>query len=91
MKIINEGYLNSGTPIQVTLENNSQFSIQQKTLMGTRIDYVVNKNLDIGATLLHLSERPLTQKVDLGDEPISNTILGMMLIIRRNQSGLLHW
>ncbi len=26
---------------------------------------------------MHLTERPLTQKVNIGDEPISNTILGL--------------
>ncbi len=77
VKIIDEGVLNSGAPVQISLENNSLFSIQKKTLMGTRIDYAVNKELNLGATLLHLTERPLTQKVNIGEEPISNTIWGM--------------
>ena len=77
VKIINEGLLNSGSPISISLENNSLFSIQNKTLMGTRVEYVANKDLILGGTLLHLTERPLTQKVNLGEEPISNTIWGM--------------
>jgi cell surface protein SprA len=31
----------------------------------------------VGGTLLHLSEKPLTQKVSFGNEPISNTIWGL--------------
>jgi cell surface protein SprA len=77
VKIINEGILNSGTPINISLENNSLFNIQSKTLMGLRVDYTFNKNFVIGATLLNLTEKPLTQKVNYGDEPISNTIWGM--------------
>ena len=76
VKIINEGILNSGTPIQISFENNSLFNIQTKTLMGTHIDQVVNKDLTLGATILNLTEKPITQKVNYGDEPISNTIWG---------------
>ncbi len=76
LKIINEGILNSGTPINISLESNSLFNIQTKTMMGTHIDYKVNRNFNLGATLLNLTERPLTQKINFGDEPISNTIWG---------------
>jgi cell surface protein SprA len=77
VKIINEGILNSGTPISITLESNALFNIQTKTLMGTHVDYVVNKDFSIGATILNLTERPITQKINYGDEPISNTIWGL--------------
>jgi cell surface protein SprA len=77
VKIINEGILNSGTPINISLENNSMFNIQSKTMMGLHADYMINKNFNIGATVLNLSEKPLTQKVNYGDEPINNTIWGM--------------
>ena len=52
------------------------FNIQTKTLLGTRFDYVASDNFTIGATFLNMRERPLTQKVDIGDEPVNNTILG---------------
>jgi cell surface protein SprA len=35
VKIINEGILNSGTPINISLENNSMFNVYSQTLMGT--------------------------------------------------------
>jgi len=75
--IINESLLQSNTPIRATSESNSLFSIQQKTLAGVHLDYVVSKDFALGATVLNLSERPLTQKVNIGDEPINNTIWGV--------------
>ncbi len=79
VRIINEGILNSGTPINISLESNSLFNIQTKTLLGTHFDYQFNNDLRLGATILNLTERPLTQKINFGDEPISNTIWGMDL------------
>lgn len=77
VKIINESYLASGTPIKISLESNSMFSIQSKTLMGTHLDYRFNPDFNLGATVMNLTERPLTQKVNMGEEPISNTIWGL--------------
>ncbi len=76
IKIINPGIQNSGTPISVSLESQSLFNMQTKTLMGTHLNYEFNKNFNIGGTVMHLRERPLTQKVSFGNEPISNTIYG---------------
>ena len=76
VKILNQGLLNSGIPINVGFENNTQFSILTKTLFGTRLDYYVNKHLSFGGTLLKEWERPYTNKLNVGDDPISNTIFG---------------
>jgi len=77
VKIINQGILQSGMPIKVSLESQSLFNIQSKTLIGTHLNYQFNKDFNVGATILNLTERPLTQKVSIGDEPISNTIWGL--------------
>lgn len=76
VKIINAGILQSGTPIDISLESNTMFSIQSKTLLGATMEYRVNKDLAFGGSILNLTERPLTQKVSVGSEPISNTIWG---------------
>ncbi len=75
--IINQGILESGTPIRISLENQSLFNFQTKTLIGTHLDYRISDKFNLGATVMHLTERPLTQKVNVGDEPISNTIWGL--------------
>jgi cell surface protein SprA len=88
VRIINEGILNSGTPINISMESNEMFNVQTKRLMGAHIDYKVNKDFVVGATILNLNERPLTQKVNYGDEPMSNTIWGLNLSYR-TQSRLI--
>ncbi len=77
VRIINPALIESQTPIQVSLESNQFFGFQTKTLVGTHLDYKVSDNFDIGGTILHLTERPYTQKVNYGEEPISNTIWGL--------------
>ncbi|MGD1844325.1 MAG: cell surface protein SprA [Salibacteraceae bacterium] len=74
--ILNQGVLESGTPVKVSLESNSLFNIQTKTLFATRFDYKVNDDFTLGGTIMNLSERPLTQKINVGNEPISNTMVG---------------
>ncbi|HKL07237.1 MAG TPA: cell surface protein SprA [Bacteroidales bacterium] len=77
VKIINEGLLESGTPLQISLESQALYSIQTKTLIGTHLNYQFSDNFNMGATIMNLTERPLTQKVAFGEEPISNTIWGL--------------
>jgi cell surface protein SprA len=74
--ILNQGILSSGQQIKVDFENSNQFGLQTRTLLGTRLDYLVNKKFNIGATVMNMSERPFTQKVNIGEDPISNTIVG---------------
>jgi cell surface protein SprA len=77
VKIINQSLLESNTPIKASLESNQLFAIQTRSLFGTHFDYRVSKDFTIGATIMNLTERPLAQKVNFGDEPISNTIWGV--------------
>ena len=77
LRIINAGVLSSGIPISVSYENNATFGAQLQNFVGTRFDYFVNDNINIGGTLLRLSERPFFNKVTFGEDPIKNTVLGM--------------
>ena len=91
VKILDDGILSSGTPIKISLESNSLFSVQMKTLLGTHLDYKINKDANIGATIIKLKERPLTPKVNAGDEPISNTMLGLDGGFKREVPFLTKW
>ncbi|NBG64794.1 T9SS outer membrane translocon Sov/SprA [Acidiluteibacter ferrifornacis] len=75
--ILNQGILESGTPIKISLGSNSLFNVQTKTLIGSRFDYRVSKDFSLGGTVLNLTERPITRKINIGDEPISNTVIGL--------------
>ena len=77
VKIINQALLEAGTPIQVSTESEDLFSMQRKTLMGGYANYAFSDNFNVGATALYMHERPLTQKVNYGDDPISNLMVGL--------------
>ncbi len=77
VKILNQGLLNSGIPVSVAFENNATFGILTKTLFGVRADYYINDHLSFGGTLLKEWERPFTNKVNVGEDPISNAIYGV--------------
>lgn len=75
--ILNQSILDSNTNIDVKLENQSMFSMQRKSLVGTHLEYEFSKNFTLGGTIMHLSEMPLTKKVNTGSEPLKNTIWGL--------------
>lgn len=76
VRIMNESILSSGTPISVSSENNS-FSMTTKRMLGLHLNFEVERDFNIGATVMNLHEKPLTQKNNFGDEPTSNTIWGL--------------
>ena len=75
--ILNQSILESGTNVDVKLENQSTFSMQRKSLFGAHLEYEFNPDLVIGGTIMHLRERPITTKVNTGSEPLANTIWGV--------------
>jgi cell surface protein SprA len=76
VKILNTGILESNTPIKIEMESNSLFGFQSKSLLGTRLEYRINKDFSVGGTWMNMIEKPLTQKVNVGDEPYSNHHIG---------------
>ena len=77
--ILNQSIIDAGTSINVSMENQSMFSTQRKTLLGLDLNYQFNKDFNIGATVMHFSERSITEKVAIGSETINNTIWGLNL------------
>ena len=75
--IMNEDLIELGTPISVTMESQSLFNMQRKSLIGTHLDYAFTENFNVGGTVMYLSEKPLTEKVNYGDDPVANTIWGL--------------
>ncbi len=77
--ITNQSIIDSGTNVSVTLENQSLYSMQRKTLLGLDAQYRFSKAFTLGATLMNFSEKSLTEKVNIGDEVINNTMWGVNL------------
>lgn len=86
--IINQGVLNSGKKITISYEKADLFNFQSRTLLGTRFDYRLNEDVNFGATLLHLNERPLISRISVGNEPTRNTKYGFDVNIRKESRFL---
>lgn len=77
VQILDESLKASNTPIQVSTENNAVFGQQTKRFTGLNVEHKFDDNFVLGATLLNLNERPITQKANFGTESINNTIFGV--------------
>lgn len=75
--ITNQSIIDSGQSVSVTLENQSLYSTQRKTLLGLDLNYKFSDDFNLGATIMHYSEKSLTEKVNIGDEVVNNTIWGL--------------
>lgn len=83
VKILNTGILESNTPIKISIESNSVFGFQAKSLIGTHMNYRFSDDFNIGGTWMRMMERPVTQKVDIGSEPFKNNVLGLDISFRK--------
>ncbi len=81
--ILNRQIIDSGTPVNVTIENQPLMQTQRKTLMGINMMYEISKDLSIGGTLMHYYEKPLVVKTVFGDEATKNTLWGANLQYRK--------
>ena len=77
VRILNDAILQSGQNVSVSFEDNSLFGFQSRSMVGARLDYDLSKDVRIGGTFMNLFERPLTQKVNFGDDPINNKVYGL--------------
>ncbi len=80
VNIINEQVKNSGQAINISLENQLTFNTQRKRFLGLNLERQVNEHLLLGATVVNYAERPLTQKVNYGQEAVNNTMAGFNLM-----------
>ena len=76
VQILDPALLASNTPVQISVENNAVFGQQTRRFSGINIEHKFNDNFVLGGTFLNLNERPITQKANLGTEPINNIIYG---------------
>lgn len=75
--ILNQSIIDAGTAISVNLESNTLYSMQRKTMMGLNFTYDFSPDFSFGGSIIHLKEKPLTSKVAMGDEPLSNMLWGL--------------
>ena len=75
--ILNQSIIDAGTSVNVSLESNTEYGMQRKTMIGFNWEYDFSKSFQVGGTLQHLSEQALTSKVTMGAEPLKNTLWGL--------------
>ncbi len=86
--ILNEGILSSGKDLDITYEQQDPFSFQTRSLLGTRLDYKLDNDVNIGATFLYYNERPLITRNQVGNEPARNVQYGLDLNMKKNSRVL---
>lgn len=86
--ILNEGILSSGKNISITYEQQDPFAFQTRSLLGTRLDYKLSDDINIGGTFLYYNERPLISRNLIGTEPARNMMYGLDLNIKKNSRFL---
>ncbi len=77
VNIINTAYLTSGRDLSIESEENSLFNLQKKTLLGARLGYSIDERFEVGGTIMRMSQKSITDKYRIGEEPISNVIWGI--------------
>ncbi len=77
VQILDPALQASGTPIEVSVENNSTFGQQTRRFVGFNVEHKFSDKFVIGGTFLKLSEKPFTQKSSYGQESVNNSIFGL--------------
>lgn len=77
IQIKNQTYLTGGSNLTIQYESNDLFTLASKNFVGSRFDFDLTQKLKLGFTWLRYSEKPLTDKVRIGEEPKLNNIIGM--------------
>ncbi len=86
--IINQSLLDAGTNINVSLESNTYYGMQRKTMFGVNFQYDFSRDFQFGGSFLHLGEKPLTTKVPMGSEPLNNTLWGVNFAWKKESQWL---
>jgi len=76
LTIRNEAALVPGANLKITYEQNDLFQLASKTLLGARAVYDFSDKTHLGLTVMNLTQQTLSDKVRIGEEPLSNTIFG---------------
>ncbi|MFA6598983.1 MAG: cell surface protein SprA [Ignavibacteriaceae bacterium] len=77
LTIRNDAALVPGANLKITYEENDLFQLASKTLFGVRGQIDFSKRTKLGFSALTLTQQTLSDKVRIGEEPLSNSIYGI--------------
>ena len=86
--ILNQSIIDAGTQVNVSLESNTDYAQQRKTMFGMNWEYDFSKEFQLSGTIQHLSEQALTNKVNMGSEPLNNTLWGLNINWKKESQWL---
>lgn len=86
--ILNQSIIDAGTAVNVSLESNTDYAQERKTMLGLNWEYEFSKNFMLSGTVQHLSEQALTTKVTMGSEPLNNTLWGLNINWKKESQWL---
>lgn len=86
--ILNQSIIDAGTSVNVSLESNTDYGMQRKTMFGLNWEYDFSKELQLGGTFQRLHEQTLTSKVAMGAEPLNNILWGVNLNWKKESQWL---
>ncbi len=73
----NPAAMAGGANLKISYEENDLVSLASKTLVGLRAEYDFSTKTKFGFSFLNLTHQTLSDKVRIGEEPISNTMMGL--------------
>ena len=79
LTILNSNALIPGAGLSITFEQNDLFTLASKTMLGARAVVDFSDRTKLGFSILNLNEQSLNDKVRIGEEPFSNTMMGVDL------------
>lgn len=82
--ILNQSILSSGKNISIQYEQSDPFAFQTRSLLGTRFDYKLNDDVNLGSTFLYYNERPQFSRNQIGTEPARNMQYGFDFNVRKD-------
>lgn len=88
LTLLKDEYSDLNSSLSVTFETAPLFSLAQKTLLGTRLEYAPNRDLKLGTTLLYKSDKSTSRKPKVGEET-SNMMVWDADFSYRFESGIM--
>ncbi|MCB2200597.1 cell surface protein SprA [bacterium] len=72
--ILNDQAFLPGANLEINYESGEVFQLDQRTMLGIRLEYALWEDSFIGATFLYFNEEPIDKRVKVGNEPLRNII-----------------
>ncbi len=77
LTIRNPRALVAGANLNISYEQNDMANLASKTMLGLRGIVDINKDTKLGFTAMNLNQQTLSDKVTIGQEPLSNSMYGI--------------